>query len=187
MTDTAKNKVIEILTSSFQDNKSTNYLIKQDSRRKKRFRKLIEYSIFYGEHFGEIFLAPDNSSCYILIDSEKKKTTFKSLFWDVRLVLSCIGVMNLKKVLKRESLIKAEHKINPHLHLWYIGVSPDHQGKGLGTSLMEQVKEIAKKMNKTVYLETSTERNFDFYKSVGFKEIATVDELSYTFKVYSFN
>ena len=36
--------VVDILSKSFNDNKSINYIVKQDGKREERLRKLMEYS-----------------------------------------------------------------------------------------------------------------------------------------------
>lgn len=179
-----KQQIIEILTKSFRDNKSTNFVIKQDHKREARLKKLIEYSIFNGERFGQVYLSEDRNSCAIIIDTERKKITFRSLMWDLRLLFMCIGLKNIKKVLKREALIKASYPKEEFIHLWYVGVTPTEQGKGLGTNLIKEIIASARSMNKPVYLETSTERNFEFYKKLGFEEITTIDQLGYSLKLF---
>lgn len=179
-----KQRVIQILYESFKDNKSTNYIIKQGQSRDRRLRTLIKYSIFYGEKFGEVYLSDDESSCYILMESELKKTTLKSVFWDVKLIIQCIGITNVRKVLKRESIIKSYQPKGNFIHLWYIGVSPNQQGEGRGTMLMKEIIHKSREQNKTLCLETSTERNFQFYERLGFKEKTTLHELSYSLKMY---
>lgn len=180
-----KERIIEILTESFKDNKSTNFVIKHDKKREFRLRKLIEYSIFHGESFGEVFLSEDKNACYIIIDTEKKKTTLRSILWDLRLIFQCIGIKNVRKVMKREALIKSNHPKGSFIHLWYIGVIPTKQSLGIGTRLMKEIVESAQAQNRKIYLETSTERNFKFYEQLGFQEELTLNQLGYSLKMYS--
>lgn len=185
MEEQDRNRIIEILTESFKENKSTNFVIKQDKKKDKRLKKLIEYSIFYGDSFGEVFLSEDKNACYIIIDTEKKKTTLRSILWDLRLIFQCIGIKNVRKVMKREALIKANHPKESFSHLWYIGVIPTKQSLGIGTRLMKKIIESAQTQNRKIYLETSTERNFKFYEQLGFKEELTLNQLGYSLKMYS--
>ena len=185
MNSTDKNQIIYVLTDSFQDNQSTNFVIKQDNKREKRFRSLIEYSIFYGEKFGEVFLSEDKTSCYIILDTNKKKLTWRSILWDLRLVFKTIGIFRVGKVMKREALIKSHHPKEDFIHLWYIGVSPSAQGRGKGAELMQAIIEKAQAQQKSIYLETSTQRNFKYYESFGFKEVVTLEQLGYSLKMFS--
>lgn len=163
--------VVDILSKSFDKNKSINFVIKQDSKRKKRIEILMEYSFFMGMNFGNVFISDDNNSCAILLNN--KKTSLKSFFWDIKLVLKVIGFQNIIKVLKREKKIKLKQPKESFVHLWYLGVSPKHQGKGIGTELLINIKKHYQKSN--IYLETSTLSNIPFYKKNGFIIINQID------------
>lgn len=176
--------IIEILQQSFRDNKSVNFVVKQDEKRVARIRKLMEYSYFQGERFGKIYLSEDQKACAIVLIPSKKKTSLKGILWDLKLVVQCIGIRNVSNVLKRESEIKKHQPDVPFLHLWYIGVTPACQGQGHGTLLMQQILQDARKMSLPVYLETSMERNFPFYEKLGFEPISSLDHLGYPLKMY---
>ncbi|MCX2679757.1 GNAT family N-acetyltransferase [Galbibacter sp. EGI 63066] len=171
-----KEQVIEILTSSFDKNQSTNFVIKQDSKREERFRRLIEYSFFMGMEFGDVFMSENKKACAIILYHHKKKTSLKALLWDVKLVFGTIGLKKVFKIMKREALLKTKYPKEKFAHLWYIGVDPKVQSKGIGTELMNAVLQSVKL---PVYLETSTERNLPFYRKFEFEVIDTVDELGY--------
>ena len=49
-----KNKVLDILYDSFYDNGSVNFVVKQDAKKDKRIKNLLEYSYYKGERFGNI-------------------------------------------------------------------------------------------------------------------------------------
>ena len=83
--------VVSILTASFADNKSVNYIIKQDAKKKHRIGKLMEYSFDYCFWFGEILLSDDKKACALIIFPDKKNTTLKSVVADIKLITSCTG------------------------------------------------------------------------------------------------
>jgi GNAT superfamily N-acetyltransferase len=56
----------------------------------------------------------------------------------------------------------------PHVHLGPIGVSPDVQGQGVGTALMNRYLEYLKQERAAGYLETDKPKNVEFYKKFGF-------------------
>ena len=56
----------------------------------------------------------------------------------------------------------------PHAHLGPIGVSPDAQGRGIGTALMNRYIEHLEQERLAGYLETDRRENVDFYKGFGF-------------------
>ncbi|MGV3609650.1 MAG: GNAT family N-acetyltransferase [Fluviicola sp.] len=176
--------VTEILYKSFLENKSVNFVVKQDHKRELRIKKLMEYSYFQGTQFGRVYVSKDQKACAIVLIPSKKKTTLKSILWDLKLVFGCMGVSNVKKVLKREGEIKRHHPDFPFLHLWYIGVDPPFQGRAKGTEMMARIIHDAKELNLPIYLETSTERNFPFYEKLGFKLISEINNLGYPLKMY---
>jgi ribosomal protein S18 acetylase RimI-like enzyme len=181
---TRKQIVIEILYKSFLENRSVNFAVKQDSKREARIKKLMEYSYFQGEQFGEIYLSKDQNACAIILIPSRKKTTLKSIVWDLKVVFNCMGILNVSKVLKREREIKKHHPHFPFLHLWYIGVNPEFQGQARGTELMARIIHDAKALHLPIYLETSNPKNFPFYEKLGFKMISEIDNLGYPLKMY---
>jgi ribosomal protein S18 acetylase RimI-like enzyme len=170
--------VIEILTEAFNENKSVNYVVKQDADRKDRIRKLMEYSFNLCNQFGEVWISEDKEACVLLLHPDKKRFTIASTLWDVNLAFSVIGLSRVKAVLDRESKIKLNHPATPFSYLWFIGVNPLKQGKGIGSDLLTKTIEICEKEKRPIYLETSVERNLKWYQSFGFEIFKTLD-LSY--------
>jgi ribosomal protein S18 acetylase RimI-like enzyme len=180
-----KEIIIGILTASFHDNPSVNFVVEQDDRKEQRIRLLMEYSYFYCEAFGRIYLNEEKNCCALVLEPHRKKFTIRSLLWDVRLALGCVGLKNIQKVLKREAEIKKHHPEEPFIHLWYVGVKPGEQGKGLGSAMVKQVMEEAAKENQAVYLETSNPKNFPFYEQLGFAQAADLSHAGYGLRMYA--
>ncbi len=98
-----------MLVDSFENNKSVNYIVSQDKKRLKRIKALMKYSFEVCYHFGDIFLTEDKKGCALIVLPDKKKTTLRSIVLDARLIISAIGLSNIKKAIKRESLINKFH------------------------------------------------------------------------------
>ena len=101
-----KGRIVDILTRSFDDNKSVNYIIKQDKTRVQRIKNLMDYSFEVCYMSGEVFLSEDKNACALIVLPDKKKTNLKSILLDVKLITACIGSSNVKKAMARESKIK---------------------------------------------------------------------------------
>ncbi|MEO6328747.1 MAG: GNAT family N-acetyltransferase [Ginsengibacter sp.] len=172
---TDKERIIDILANSFQDNKSVNYIIKQDNKRIDRIRHLMDYSFEICYMFGDVLLSDDKAACALIVLPDKKKTNLKSVLLDIRLIFSCMGLSNVKKAMARESKIKKFHPKVLMYYLWFIGVDPKEQNKGIGSMLLNDVLKQASLKNRFVYLETSTLKNIPWYEKFGFKIYTELD------------
>ncbi len=162
-----KGLIIDILTRAFQDNQSVNYLIPSDSKRLNRIRALMDYSFETCKLFGKVYLSEDKQGCALVSFPERKKTTLKSLWLEVKLILNGIGLGNISKAIIREKEISKNYPDKPIYYLWFIGVLPESQNKGVGTFMMEELLAESQRMDRPVYLETSTLKNIPWYRKFG--------------------
>ena len=178
-TSSDKSVILDILTRSFDDNKSVNYVVKQDQKRVDRIKKLMDYSFDVCKEFGEVWISEDQQACALILFPDKKRSSFRTLLWDLKLALSVIGIDRVSAVLKREAMIKSNHPKVPIAYLWFIGVNPQLHGKGIGSAFIQEVIRECDRKKRPIYLETSMEKNLPFYKKFGF-EIFQSLQLSYT-------
>lgn len=171
--------VVEILSASFRNNPSVNYIVKQDFRTDDRIRSLMNYSFDVCHRFGNIWISEDEKACALVLCPDTKRTSLNTLLWDLKLAYSAIGLERISTALGRESRIKSFYPTNQMVYLWFIGVSPEVQGQGIGTKLLREVIDHAAQLDRPVYLETSVQRNLPWYRSFGFETYNTID-FSYT-------
>lgn len=174
-----KSIILDILARSFDDNKSVNYVVKQDQKRCERIRSLMDYSFNVCNAFGEVWISDDQQACALILHPDQKRTSLRTLIWDMKLALAVIGLDRVGAVLKRESMIKTKHPREPFSYLWFIGVNPQRQNKGIGSAFIQDVINECERKKRPIYLETSTEKNLPFYKKFGFEIFHSLD-LSYT-------
>ncbi len=173
-----KKRVVEILSRSFDDNKSVNYLIPHDSRRMQRIGELMAYSYEQCRLWGKVVLSEDRKACALVIFPDRKRTTLPSLLLMGWLILKSIGFLNIAKAIDRESQVASHHPATPFYHLWFLGVLPEYQGEGIGSKLLNELLADANAMNRPVHLETSTHRNIPWYEKHGFSIYSKIS-LSY--------
>lgn len=178
---TDRTRVVDILSASFDDNQSINYLIKQDAKRKQRLRHLMEYCFDVCLMEGAICLDEEEVACMLILDSEKKGNSWRKLLLDIRLVWKSIGVRRIPKVQKREKVLRANHPKEPFYYLWFVGVEPIQQGKGKGNALLQEALKICDEQKRPVYLETSVLRNLPWYERFGFD---IFNELDLGYRLY---
>ncbi|KAA0994220.1 GNAT family N-acetyltransferase [Dyadobacter sp. UC 10] len=166
-TPSEKSIIVDILTKSFQDNQSVNYLIPNDHRRLNRIRALMDYSFETCRLFGKVYLSEDKKGCALVSFPEKKRATFRSTLLEVKLIFNAIGLGNIGKAIRREKEISSNYPSSQIFYLWFIGVNPENQNTGIGRKLMSELLSEAERMKRPVYLETSTMKNIPWYSKFG--------------------
>jgi len=174
-----RTKIIDILAAAFDDNKSVNYVAKQDHHRERRIRKMMDYSFDACYTFGEIWITDDERACALVEFPDQKRLTAQSWLWDIRFAISVVGLNRVGLILQRDKMIRSNHPKEPIAYVWFIGVQPGLQGKGMGSTLVKELIEEYEQKKRPIYLETSMNRNLPFYKNLGFEIFQTL-ELSYT-------
>lgn len=177
-----KDLVVQILSNSFKDNKSVNLVV---GNRKNRIPNLMRYSYALAKRNGRVFISKNRQAVALVLFPKGAKFSFRVVWENIKLAFGVIGVHRVLAILQRESAIKKLHPKKPFMHLWYIGVHPDHNGKGYGSALLDEIIHYAKKRNLDIYLETSTERNIPFYKAHGFENYTNIASgLSFTLLLF---
>jgi GNAT superfamily N-acetyltransferase len=176
-----KSRVIEILTKSFEDNQSVNYIVKQDSKRAERIKALMDYSFEVCFMFGEVYLSDDQKGCALVLYPDQKSFSIKSTLLDVQLLLNAIGLTRAGKALSRESAIKSNYPKDPIYYLWFLGVINSDQNKGIGSQLLREIIIDSQQQHKPIYLETSTIKNIPWYEKFGF---SIYNELEFGYKLF---
>ncbi|MDQ3393894.1 MAG: GNAT family N-acetyltransferase [Bacteroidota bacterium] len=164
-----KNQVLSILSKSFERNKSVNYIIKKGQKKLDGIRGLMGYALFASiRHSGAYLSKCKNGAVLFTYPHQKKSLRISDIKETLKLVLNVFGIFGIITVLKRESYINKYHPKVDFLYLWFIGVTPEKQGKGIGGKLLSQVIQIAKGQKLPICMETSSLENLPFYINAGF-------------------
>ena len=163
------NRVVEILTKSFDDNKSTNWAVKQDKKRLIRISRLMQYAYHICKVQDGAFISDDHNGAILYDFPVTAKYDLSRLVQDIRFIFNVIGPERLFKVLKREKYIKNLHPKEEYIYLWFLGVHPKNQGNGTGSKLLDELNSLADEKKLTICLETSNPKNIELYKRFGFE------------------
>lgn len=170
-----KELVVNILTRSFAQNRSVLAAVRRHGNAEKNIRGLMEYAFDLCIRYGEVLLSADKQGCALLLYPDRKPENGYTIWLDIRLVWQAIGWKNLQKVKARRQLIQSVRPEVPMCYLWFIGVNPENRRGGTGGTLLKAVMEIAEKMQRPVYLETSAPENVAWYHKAGFRTYAVTD------------
>jgi ribosomal protein S18 acetylase RimI-like enzyme len=83
-------------------------------------------------------------------------------------------MLHLPRVAASIAMIEARHPRKPHMYLSVLGTEPRAQGQGVGSAAIVPGLALADAEGLPAYLESSKERNLDFYARFGFE---VMDEL----------
>lgn len=180
-----KERIIELLADCFDTNKSVNWIVKQDSKRKERIRYLMDYSFETCIETGQIFLTDDQNGVIICSMSDDKIPFLEEVWLTARFVAQVTGIDGVAKAFRREQYVSSFHpKEYEFIYIWFIAVAKTAAGTGIGSAMMDEIIEKSNKERLPIYLETSTEKNLGFYQKQGFEIYHTAEEDIFGFKLY---
>jgi len=158
--------IINILTPAFASNLSVNRCVKQDAKRLQRIENQIRYISRISIRNQLAFINSDKTAAALCNLSLGKKAT---VFDDLYFLFKVSGLKLGLELMKREKLLKQHQPKSQFCHLWFIGVDVEVQGKGIGSKLLNEIKQLCTQNNWPIYLETSNTANLNFYRKNGFE------------------
>jgi ribosomal protein S18 acetylase RimI-like enzyme len=108
-------------------------------------------------------------ACALILYPHKLKTNIKTVLLDIKFINRVVGFGSIIKMLKWSAMIKKVMPTEKLMYLWFIGVDPQHQYKGIGTQFLTQILKWSENKKLPVYLETSTIENLPWYKKFNFE------------------
>ena len=72
----------------------------------------------------------------------------------------------------REAMDRRHPMDRPHAYLWFLGVTPEAQGHGVGSRLLKAKTDQLDAAGRPAVLETATTRNVALYRRHGFEVVA---------------
>ncbi len=158
--------LIKILTPPFSANLSVNRCVKQDGRQLQRIENQIRYVSNISIKNSFAFIDTTKKGAVLCnLSNGRKATILDNLYFLFKVSGMKLGL----QLIKREKLLKQIHPKLNHCHLWFIGVENASQGDGIGTRMIEYLKQICQEKRLPIYLETSNPNNIKFYEKNGFK------------------
>jgi ribosomal protein S18 acetylase RimI-like enzyme len=89
------------------------------------------------------------------------------------MLLRLTGWRRFGRMLALREVMDRHHPMDrPHAYLWFMGVTPQAQGLGVGTRLLKSKTDQLDAEGRGAFLETATERNLILYRRHGFQVVA---------------
>jgi ribosomal protein S18 acetylase RimI-like enzyme len=89
------------------------------------------------------------------------------------MLLGLTGWSRFVRLLQLREAMDRHHPMDrPHAYLWFLGVTPEAQGHGVGSRLLRAKTEWLDANRRPAFLETATARNVQLYRRHGFEVVA---------------
>jgi ribosomal protein S18 acetylase RimI-like enzyme len=162
----------EALARSFHDDPVMTWLFTDDPD--KKYTRLKGFMAREGRRHlrhHEVFTTDEHPGAAYWDPPGHWKTPVADIIKSTPFFLKAMGP-RMPRALRGLSMIEKEHaKAEDHYYLAVLGTAPDHQGKGIGSALLQPVLERCDSEGVGAYLESSKEQNLAFYGRHGFEVI----------------
>lgn len=166
-------RAVRTLAAAFADYPATRHTVDPD-RHIERVTELQELFLTrVGLDIGKVWVADDGAAVAVWTTPESVEAG--AVFAEIGPRMAELSGSRLAAQQQMEGLLAPHRPKEPAWFLATVGVSPDHQGKGLGSAVVLPGVEAAERAGVPSFLETSAPRNLPFYERLGFTVTADVE------------
>lgn len=167
--------IAEALARAFYDDPVFSWVLRDDPRRMRPLRSGFELflrRVWLDEHETYTTAAAVGAAVW-----EPPGAWKVGVGEQLRLLPAMVGVFrrHIPRVLRALAKLEGDHpsepRFPPHYYLPFLGVHPDWQGRGLGSTLLAPVLDRCDRERVPAFLEASTPRNRVLYERHGFEVI----------------
>ncbi len=169
-------RAIITLERAFASDPMFTWIFPDPDKRCKSLRMMNRVLLQYGFRYGHVTELNGGMAVAIWIPPGRAITIGGMLRCGMLAVPFGIGFRAFAKFMDANDIMGKFHKKyvpEPHWYLLIVGVDPDLQGRGLGSTLVREGLARADEANCPCYLETSEERNLALYERYGFVVVGT--------------
>ncbi|MFF5495409.1 GNAT family N-acetyltransferase [Streptomyces aquilus] len=162
--------VVRLLDTAFQDDPVSRWIFPEDEYRRTTHHKLMAAFTDIVLADGRVDLTEDGTACALWLPMPAEEHGEDGGDGDdgPAQMRASIDPAN-ERIELVARLTEGVHPVGrAHEYLWMIGVSPDHQGEGLGTALIGSVLDRCDREGLPAYLEASSARSRGLYERLGF-------------------
>jgi ribosomal protein S18 acetylase RimI-like enzyme len=160
------------LTAAFVADPITDWFSRtdasRDAARLRFFRHLMRELILPA---GEALRPASGGGCAVWMPSESLGPN--SIWQEAQalpMLLGLTGWGRFSRLLVLRGAMDKHHPMDrPHSYLWFLGVTPEAQGHGVGSRLLKAKLDQLDAAGTPAFLETATERNLSLYRRHGFE------------------
>ncbi|WP_447930647.1 GNAT family N-acetyltransferase [Sphingopyxis fribergensis] len=159
--------VAETLAQAFQSDPALSWILPDPDHRTRALRSLFHVLVPADARAGIVLRSPgDETASLWRAPGQAHSGTLEFL----RTVIPLVAIFGtaLPRGLKVQGSIDAHRPKGRFWYLHYVGVRPDHQGKGHGGRIIRAQTAVADREGLPCWLETATPENVPLYERLGF-------------------
>lgn len=156
------------LSRAFMDEPLFTYLWPDPRQRRRRVPDFFELMVRTGLEHGVCDTSPDLGGAAIWRRPGEWQLGWGTVALNLHRILPLFG-SGLGRALRIIRLVERRHPARPHWYLAYLGVDPEHRGKGIARALLRSRLAQCDQAGMPAYLETQRSENLALYRSVGFE------------------
>src|SRR6056297_650745 len=164
-----------VLAEAFQNDPLWSKTIGKEN--KKGYPVMAEMLLKYCLKYGQIYASSDNfEGIMALAKGDTSYITFGRLLKGGGIIpILKLGFKRLITIANAftpmDEVRKKHMKDRPFVYIQVIGVSTQHQGKGYGKQLLNELIQASEQAKIPIYLDTETKKNVKWYEHFGFKTV----------------
>jgi ribosomal protein S18 acetylase RimI-like enzyme len=167
-TDRDVEGVGELIACSFDDLAANRYLVPDPARREQIMgRYFTMFTRYAAAGAGQVQIAADGAAAAVWFD----RTITPPPFDEYEEQLAELAGDFLPRFAELDEVFDKDHPQDPHWHLAFLAVHPDHQRAGLGSRLLTHTHDRLDAHGIPAYLEATNEDNVRLYHRHGYADL----------------
>ncbi|KPL16911.1 MAG: hypothetical protein AMS26_02860 [Bacteroides sp. SM23_62] len=127
-----KDKVIDIISSTFETNPGVNWLITKKGSHKKKIQRLACYAFLRSFLREGAYISSNEKGIALCYRFNHRVLSIRELIYQLRFALFSINPWRIPKALRRESYRKSKRPASGnYLYFWFLGVLPGGGGSSI--------------------------------------------------------
>ena len=165
-------EVVTTLADAFADDVDMAWFMRADARRawarRRLFARLIRTTAFPRGRI-ERPASGGAAAVWLPFESVRPDPLIEVLLDGFRL-MPVTGPLRAHRLMALRRSMDRHHPMDrPHAYLWFLGVAPAAQGRGIGSALLRSALARYDAARMPTFLETNTERNLALYRRHGYE------------------
>jgi ribosomal protein S18 acetylase RimI-like enzyme len=167
-------EVVQTLTDAFAVDPHFDWFMREGAGRDAARRGFFELLIGHEVHKGRIDRPASGGAAAVWMPFEwLGPIPLRSELQLLPTMLRATGLSRFGRLMAIRADMDQHHPMDrPHAYLWFLGVAPAAQGRGVGSALLRAASARLDAAAMPAYLETGTTRNVALYERHGFKVIS---------------